>query len=170
MMSVTGRARPAAPAGDALGDVEQDADAGLVVGEVDDHDPAAEPVQVEAPGVCSTPGATERRPSATWSARAPSAIAPAVAASAFATLCVASPKSVAGTSMQRHDRLPPPALVGDDPAVLGDHGAATPIEVAGEGAIDRSRGEEGRRGANVPGAPGHEWVVGVEHDLAVRRA
>ena len=47
MIAVIGAARPAAPAGDPLGDVEHRRDAGLVVGEVDDDDPRPEPEQVE---------------------------------------------------------------------------------------------------------------------------
>ena len=157
MIAVMGAARPAAPAGDPLGHVEDRRDAGLVVGEVHDDDPGAEPVQVEPPR-----RAFGRRPEVDEAVVRPRSIvaprprAPPAAASALATLWRASPPIVIGTSPISHDRGLALALGLDQRAAPDDVRAATTRPGAGGRPAERlGHREEGDPRPHPTGDRGH---------------
>ena len=117
LIAVIGAARPAAPAGDPLGDVEHGRDPGLVVGEVDDDDPVARRRnRFRRPGETSAVGRKSASPSRTWSSVAPRPRAPPAAASAFATLWRARPPSVIGTRPTSTIRSSPASPVAPRPS------------------------------------------------------
>ena len=97
MIAVIGAARPAPPAAIPSATSRTAEIAGLVVGEVDDDDPRPEPEQVEPSGRAVGRGAeVDEAVGDLRDRRARGRVPPPAAASAFATLCRASPPIVIG--------------------------------------------------------------------------